>query len=366
MRAFLKKHEFGNAGWEDLVKEFEVASGQDLKEWAETWVKTPGLPIFRAGLQDENYLKNNGYSFVIDQDPPQNSNRIWPTRTNLITRTISNGRSDESVGTIRFGPPAQKYEVAGLVCDHCKSFRATFIFANYQDYGYGIFLLDDKSRKYVLKNIQNEKDPFLRSMMWGALWDSVREGELDPKVYVELAIKNLPTEMDETIVSSILGRVGTAMNYYIESPSASKMLAAPVEKMLIERMQNAATAGQRITFYRAFLNAAASEDSRKVLRDVLNLKFEIKDLKLKTKDKFDIVTRLLILGDPDAPKLIGRARENRNLRRRKTVRIRCEEQASLRPRTRRSIGMILSIIKTSRRAGSRRRLGRGTRSDIRR
>ncbi len=28
-------------------------------------------------------------------------------------------------------------------------------------------------------------------MMWGSLWDSVREGELDPRVYVELVIKQL-------------------------------------------------------------------------------------------------------------------------------------------------------------------------------
>src|SRR5206468_994947 len=79
---------------------------------------------------------------------------------------------------------------------HVKN-KVVFAFPNYQDYGYGIFLLDDKSRDYVLKNIQNEKDPFLRSMMWGSLWDSVRESELDPKDYVELAIKNLPTETDE-------------------------------------------------------------------------------------------------------------------------------------------------------------------------
>src|SRR5262249_8006611 len=90
-----------------------------------------------------------------------------------------------------------------------------FIFPNYQDYGYGIFLLDDKSRDYVLKNIQNEKDDFLRSMMWGALWDSVRETELSPRDYVELAIKNLPAEKDETITASVLGRVSTAMTYYL-------------------------------------------------------------------------------------------------------------------------------------------------------
>ena len=71
-----------------------------------------------------------------------------------------------------------------------------FGFPNYGDYGYGIFLLDDRSRDYVLKNIQNEKDDFLRSMLWGSLWDSVREAELDPREYVELAIKKLPLEKD--------------------------------------------------------------------------------------------------------------------------------------------------------------------------
>ncbi|MBK8302935.1 MAG: ERAP1-like C-terminal domain-containing protein [Chloracidobacterium sp.] len=96
-----------------------------------------------------------------------------------------------------------------------RSVTLNFTFPNYEDYGYGIFLLDDKSREYVLKNIQSEKDPFLRSMMWGSLWDSVREAELDPKVYVELVVKNLATEQDETIIQSLLGRVGTAMNYYL-------------------------------------------------------------------------------------------------------------------------------------------------------
>ena len=130
---------------------------------------------------------------------------------------------------------------------------------------------------------------------------------------------------DESTVALLLNRVGTAMNYYLSeqsvgsptvkegaTPSAGK--AAPsltvglrtrLENMLIDRMRNAPTLGQRITSYRAFLNVAFSENARNVLNDILNLKFEIKDLKLKTKDKFDIVTRLLILNDPEAPKLLA-------------------------------------------------------------
>jgi aminopeptidase N len=178
--------------------------------------------------------------------------------------------------------------------------KATFIFPNYQDYGYGIFLLDEKSRDYVLKNIQNEKDDFLRSMMWGTLWDSVRETELNPKDYVELAIKNVSSEKDELTIQTILSRVSTAMNYYL-SDAQAKELAPELERVLLEKMTRAETLGQRVTFYRAFLNVASTEEAKQTLKDLLSLKFQIQGLTLKTKDKFDIVSKLLILGDKDAP-----------------------------------------------------------------
>jgi aminopeptidase N len=116
------------------------------------------------------------------------------------------------------------------------------------------------------------------------------------------------------------------MNYYIENKSEPPALAggaglsrkppanaggsdkaelgARLEKVLIERMTNAESLGQRVVFYRAFLNLASSENARQNLKEVLNGKFQIKDFKLKTKDQFDIVTRLLILNDAEAPKLL--------------------------------------------------------------
>jgi aminopeptidase N len=179
-----------------------------------------------------------------------------------------------------------------------------FIFPNYQDYGYGIFLLDERSRAYVLENIQTEKDDFLRAMMWGSLWDSVREAELAPKDYVALVIKNLNVETDESTIQTLLGRVSTAMNYYL-SDAQSKEFAAQLETLLIDKMQNAPTLGQRITFYRAFLNVASTDKAKQTLKDVLSGKFQIKDLKLKTKDKFDIATKLIILSDKDATNLVA-------------------------------------------------------------
>src|SRR5207342_1954910 len=75
------------------------------------------------------------------------------------------------------------------------------------------------------------------------------------------------------------------------------------ENLLIDKIQNASTQGQRITYYRAFLNIASTPKARGILKQILRAANP--RLTLKTKDKFDIVTRLVILGDPDAPKLLA-------------------------------------------------------------
>ncbi|MDI1243058.1 MAG: M1 family aminopeptidase [bacterium] len=376
VRAFLKKHEFRNAGWEDLVKEFETASGKDLKDWANVWVKERGLPVFRVGESNFGFdpselRKKETVTFGVAQ---QNSNNVeankpvenvlfWREKAKLLLVTSD---SKTEVRELNIIPSTWSFGDQKISGTFDARRGVKLIFPNYQDYGYGIFLLDDRSRDYVLKNIQNEKDPFLRSMMWGALWDSVREGELDPREYVELVVRVQSSNFslfpagkersagnggqakactlncdDESTTALLLNRVGTAMNYYLSEPGAvatgfrsgtgtkNPVATAPgsdlVEEMLITGMRNSPTLGQRITYYRALLNIASSEKARNVLKAMLkggNLSGSegvssppnrntlptgrvSASIPIKTKDKFDIVTRLLILNDPEAPKLLA-------------------------------------------------------------
>jgi aminopeptidase N len=318
VRRFLKKHEFKNAEWTDLVKEFEAASGKDLKGWGESWIKNRGLDKYGAAFNsrnDETFPLNLKIKNDFDRNfaIAQKLNTLWVYEDGVKETKSLEVSSKTSEFKFQLDYPYKKEQFA-------------YFFPNYQDYGYGIFLLDEKSRDYVLKNIQNEKDDFLRSMMWGALWDSVREAELNPKAYVELAVKNISVETDVSTIQTILSRVSTAMNYYL-SDKQREQLAPLVEKTLLERMSKAETVGQRITFYRAYLNVASSERARQILRTFLEsdgaktveigvgfldeLKIKVEVPPLKTKDKFDIVTKLLILenkkilGNKEAEKLLA-------------------------------------------------------------
>lgn len=303
-RAFLKKHEYRNAEWTDLVREFEIITGSDqVKYFASQWINQRGMPKFTPA----HYAVTNQNFIFLEQSNALGEEANWWTVFNVLTltkdeKTGNYVKNVQTIGTIPKRTPR------GLkiwdVNDNKENKEPDFIFPNYQDYGYGIFLLDAKSRDYVLKNIGAEKDDFLRSMMWGSLWDSVREAELDPKLYVELAIKNINVEEDESTIQAILSRVSTAMNYYL--PDAQRdALGARLETVLTERIGNAKTPGQRITFYRAYQSLASSAAAQKNLKDILAGRSKLAVFELRTKDKFDIVTRLLVLGDKDAPRLLA-------------------------------------------------------------
>ena len=320
VRAFLKKHQFKNAEWTDLVKEFETASGQDLKDWATVWVKQPGLLKIRMVVvranKDTRKVDTTDYLAGPETEQSLNLNKNQPMKFKILTLDRNETRS---VNDFKLTGAYNSLVLGGKG-------DPVLMFPNYGDYGYGIFLLDEQSRAYVLKNIQYEKDDFLRSMMWGTLWDSVREAELNPKDYVELAIKNIAVETDELTIQTILNRVSTAMNYYLSDAQRAEV-ALPLESLLLGGMLRAKTTGQKITFFRAYLNLASSAEAQAMLKKILKSggkPIEIETIgsvtgkmpqlelpPLKTKDKFDIVTRLLILenkrlsGNNEAERLLA-------------------------------------------------------------
>ena len=313
VRSFLKEHEFKNAEWSDLVSAFEKASKRDLKTWADTWVKKRGLPVIRVGKGNlHSYAKmgqphDSAVIYSLNQKDALGGKNWWLMKTRVFMKH-QNGTHEIRDVNLRKGSRPTKMGFARYWTYIHKNPRFSaklpvFIFPNYGDHAYGIFLLDERSKKYALENIQNEKDDFLRSMMWGALWDSVRFSELNPSDYINLAVKNISVETDVSTINSILGRVNTAFTYYLDK-SQQKQIAPTLENLLIKKIRTAKTKDERITYYRVFLSAAKSANARRILKQVLNSEFQISLFKLKTKDKFDIVTRLIILGDKDAPNLL--------------------------------------------------------------
>ncbi len=291
----IKEHAYANATWEDLVGAFERTSGRKLGAWADAWVKRRGMPDVRVRrTTDARGLVNN---FEVEERDALAEGGSWPMRLKLLLAPSGAKARPEVLTVTLAGSGVTKVPAA------VGKRRPAFVFVNFEDYGYGRFLLDDESRAYVVKNMGAVKDDFLRALLWGSLWESVREAEMAPAEFVELAVKQAPAETDDVMLAFVLARVQTAFTRFL-SDAQQKALAPRLEGLLRERMLNAATPGQRITYFRTYREVATSPAALDNLQDILAGKLQVPGMTLRSRDRFDIIRALVAANDARAPELL--------------------------------------------------------------
>jgi aminopeptidase N len=145
----------------------------------------------------------------------------------------------------------------------------------------------------------DDQDPLLRSMLWGALWENVHVAQSPPRGYVELALKSLPGETDESLARVQGARIALAMHSYLHDASRRE-LAPQVESVLADRMLNAPTLGLRIVSFRIFTGIAETPAALRQVKDLLAGGLAVPGLTLKPLDRWNLVGHLIAMSDPDA------------------------------------------------------------------
>ncbi|MEO8627802.1 MAG: M1 family aminopeptidase [Betaproteobacteria bacterium] len=270
--SFVAEHAYGAADWNDLVREFEAASGRGLQAWAHAWVERRGLPEIRADWQVSSEGGLTGLK--LSQIDALGENGIWPMRLQLVL-----GYGDGKVA--RF-PALLDGAMSIPLLDERPA--PLFVFANGDDFGYGLFFLYARSRAAMLTYIGSVKDAFLRSMLWDALWESVRAAELAPLDYLDLAIRELPKELDEVTASGILARVQTVFRWYL-SNAQQAAVAARLEGALRDGMLNGPNPGLRITWFRAYASLASTSFGLDALKHLLTGELAIPDVTLSSNER---------------------------------------------------------------------------------
>jgi aminopeptidase N len=228
VRRFLAAHAYANATWRDLLAAIGAESGRSLEGWGKQYILRPGMPL----VDQELTIGPDGAArLILRQRPAQGfpGTGAWPIRTNVIV-----GFEDGKLVRLPVALDSERTVVALPR----RASPPAFAFANADDYAYALVLPDDRTVAWLEQHIGSVEDSFLRAMLWGALWDLVREARLDPARYASLALRELPKESDEQIVSGVLGRVGRAIVAYLPAPRRDSALAS-VEQALRAGAANA-------------------------------------------------------------------------------------------------------------------------------
>ncbi len=293
VRQFLKGHAYAAADWSDLVAALERASGRKLKRWAEAWVKRRGMPEVRLAWDTDR--EGRPRNTVLEQHNVLNEGGTWPMKLRVFA--LSESGLPRSADALLRGESTSVRAIDGMP-------EIDFAFANFGDYGYGRFLLDPSSREAVLARPEIVQGDLLRALVFGSLWESVRDAELAPIAYLDLVVRVAPVERDPVTLAGLLQRAQVAFLHYA-SDSQRDALAERFEQLLVEGMLHADTPGRRITFLRTFTASAWSENGRSRLKSLLANALEIPGVKLSSRDRFRAIARLLALDDPEAKALLS-------------------------------------------------------------
>jgi aminopeptidase N len=293
LRVYLKEHAYANAEWSDLVRAFERVSGESLQDWAAMWIRHRGMPQVDVMWSCDAHDRIDHFS--VTQHDVLGEGGVWP-----IAMQIELSNSDRAPTHFRAQLNTQDADLHEAFAKPCPQ----YVFLNDQDYAYGRFLLDGRSRKAIAVHLGEVSDVFDRTLLWGSLWDSVREAEFAPREFLELALRILPVETDEDLAQSLIGHVATGLHRYVNK-DARAQIVPKVETLAADRMLHSEEQDFRIIWFRALRAIAESSEGRAQLKDLLDGKTSVPGVEFRPLDRWTMVTALIALNDPDANSVLA-------------------------------------------------------------
>ena len=228
LRRYLRDHPYGNASWRDLLNAVGSTANRPLDAWGANYILRPGMPVL---TQRMTVRGGKVESVTIEQRPVRalSGPSPWPVRVEVLL-----GYANATAVRI-------PVELRGRVTTVPVKGRPVpdFVFANARDYGYALVQLDDRSVRWLELHIGEVRDDFLRAMLWGALWDQVRDAQLDPARFARAALRELPRETDEQIVPVLLGRLSRSVAAYL-SPRERDAIRPELERVLLASANDSA------------------------------------------------------------------------------------------------------------------------------
>jgi aminopeptidase N len=289
LRAYFRRHAWGNATFDDLLTELETASGRELRKFAAQWLETAQVNTLRPVVEiggDGSYT-----SVVVQQEAPA----AYPTlRTHRIGVGLYDLRGDRLArrDLLELDVSGERTEVPALAGVPA----ADVLLINDDDLTYAKLRLDERSMGTVVQHIAGFDSSLARALCWAAAWDMVRDAELAARDYVALVVSGLPAERDINLTTATLRQAASALTMYADPEWAPTGWAQLAETARTSLAAAEPGSGFQLAWARAFAGAARSDDDLAVLRGWLSGTGVPEGLTVDTELRWSLLQSLAALG----------------------------------------------------------------------
>lgn len=244
---YLNKHAYSNATLADLLAELELTSGRDLKAWSAQWLEESGINTIATEVEEneDGTIKR----LALRQTAPAEHPVLRAHRL-AVGFYNEDPETGKIVRTDRF-----ELDVDGeltVVDAAAGNARPSLILVNDDDLTYTKLRFDDKSLAFATSNLYRFDDALARSVIWLALWDMTRDGELPARQFIDTSLAALATEHESTTFRYALAQVSTTAWHYTapaERAEIVKHVAAELFKLAGQAKAGSDEQFQLVTAY---------------------------------------------------------------------------------------------------------------------
>ncbi|GAA5141008.1 aminopeptidase N [Thalassotalea piscium] len=306
---YLAKNAYQNAELDDFIESLADASGKNLDNWKQEWLYKAGVNTIQSNFACENG-KITEFNLLQTADENFPTLREQHVQVALFSIDKKGLNLTENVAVTYRGNTTS---VAPLIGSKCPD----LVYPNYQDWGFVKVNLDAKSFETAKSNLSKVDDPLLRSMLWQALWDSVRDGQLPLNDFIDTAIANAPLETDYTILGQALSQIAQSASYikniYTMEHSYVQETLQKLEKMAWDNtLANINDTNKLRRWFGYYQSFATSDKGMNTLVALLNGDQSIENLTINQDLRWGIIRHLNRYQHPQALALLEKEQQADN------------------------------------------------------
>lgn len=270
---YLKTYGYSNASWDELVGILDKNTEIDLRKWSDAWIKEPGMPEYSGKVTDGK--------LEVSQSDPLGRGVVWQQEL--------------------------KHEIA----------EGRYWIPNTDGRGYGWFRPDSESLHYIMEHWAEFSQTQRMSLLM-TLYENSWHGTLDRKSFIDWCGRNLLSEQNPLILSSLISYAADeSLRYDGECPEFTDCLRSIAADPSWGHEL-------RLMAFRQYYKSARENGQLKELYSIWNTRQAYPSLELGERDYTDLACQLMV-AFPDRAEEIAEIQSERitNPDRKETFRMLC-------------------------------------------
>ncbi|MER7224459.1 aminopeptidase N [Streptomyces rubradiris] len=242
------RHRFGNATLADFIDSLASATDRDVSAWADSWLRTTGVDTLVPTVT----AAGGTCALTVD--------RAGSRPHRLGAGLYDHDLADEGRLVLReridLDLPQTDPQPIGK--------RPALIVLNDGDITYAKIRFDAASAETLRTGLSGLPDPLTRAVVWNALRDAVRDGDLAPAAYLELARAHLPRETDLAVAQGVLAFAAGQLTQQYLAPAHRPAALATLTSLcrdLLRRTEDGDHPGLRLIAVRHLIDVAAHPET---------------------------------------------------------------------------------------------------------